>query len=301
MMDYGKIINRSFEIAWKYKSLWIFGVFAGSGYSNFYINTGKKMNMDPYFPSDLQNFHFPTELLGMFVLAILGMAVIFMVLNILARGAIIDSTNKIQRGGLYRFSDAFSTGLDYFLRLFILLIIAVLSFLALVFVLVIIGIVAFAIHVALGVLSLLALIPAFLFGVFFFASVFNVAERVVVVRNTSITSALEEAYILFKRHIGKMALMFLISIAFAIALAIGLAMVWAIFGMPFAAIGLMADMSPLAALLIGILAGLPITIVLGGLVGVFYENLYTLFYFELVEPGAVAPEAVAPSQPQPLT
>ena len=84
-MDYGRIINRSFEIAWKYKSLWIFGVFAGSGYSNFYINTGKKMNMDPYFPSDLQNFHFPTELLGMFVLAILGMAVIFMVLNILAR------------------------------------------------------------------------------------------------------------------------------------------------------------------------------------------------------------------------
>ena len=77
---------------------------------------------------------------------------------------------------------------------------------------------------------------------------------------------------------------------------IGLAMVWAIFGMPFAAIGLMADMSPLAALLIGILAGLPITIVLGGLVGVFYENLYTLFYFELVEPGSVAPEAVAPSR-----
>jgi|GEM_PF-4078292 len=34
-MNYSKIVKRSIEIAWQYKTLWVFGVFTGEGLSLF--------------------------------------------------------------------------------------------------------------------------------------------------------------------------------------------------------------------------------------------------------------------------
>ena len=62
--------------------------------------------------------------------------------------------------------------------------------------------------------------------------------------------------------------------------------------------------SKLAILVLGIILGLPVTIFLSGFTGTFFTALYTLFYFELVEPtpvpvttgtgGTLGPESTPP-------
>ena len=103
-MDYGKIISKSFEIAWRYKSLWIFGMFASGGF-NVDFSGHPSMQMQP---NDFGVPQFPPELLGMFLIAIIVLAIVFTVAGQISQAAIIDSTNRIVRGGRYRFSDAFS-------------------------------------------------------------------------------------------------------------------------------------------------------------------------------------------------
>ena len=45
-----------------------------------------------------------------------------------------------------------------------------------------------------------------------------------------------------------------------------------------------AEINPVMAFFGALVAGLPVSLVVGGFLGVFYNCLYTLFYFELVEP-----------------
>ena len=298
-MNYSRIINRSFEIAWKYKSLWIFGMFAGSGMSNFNLDLPMK-DIDPFAGSSIGIPEFPTELLGMFILAAGILFLVFIVASLISQAALIDSVNRIERGGTYTFSGAFSAGLDFFLRFLGIGIVGLLSMLVIMAVLILIGVVFFAIHTALGIFSLLILIPAFFFAIFFVTSVFNLADRVLVVRNVSIGDALEEGWLLTIRNLGKAGAIFGINVAFGIGFAIVGAIVWLIFSLPMAGLGLVAGLEPIAALFAGLILGLPISLVLGGILGVFFTNLYTLFYFELVEPVQAATPQIPPMA-QPLT
>ncbi|UCG62236.1 MAG: hypothetical protein JSV52_02820 [Candidatus Zixiibacteriota bacterium] len=295
-MDYGRIISKSFEIAWRYKSLWIFGMFAGGGYSNFNINlpTEESSFFDP------QQFGFPRfseEFLGLFVLAAVAAGLVFAVASLISQAAIIDSVNRITRGGRYRFGDAFSAGLDCFWRFLGLTILFVISLMAAIFVLVIIGVIFFAVHTILGILSLLVLVPGGIFIFFYLISVMSLAERSIVVRNISIGDSLEEAFYLVRKHLGKVVVMFFIFLAFTIGFAIVSLIIWGIFAVPVAAVGLIGDMNPIQAILMGIVAGLPISLVIGGFLGVFFTNLYTLFYFELVEPSVVPVAQQPPPAP----
>lgn len=286
-MDYGKIIGRSFEIAWRYKSLWVFGMFA-SGSFNIDFSSHPSMQMQP---GDFGMPSFPPELLGMFIIAAIVLGLVFLVAGQISQAAIIDSTNRIVRGGRYRFGDAFSAGIDYFLRFLGLFILFVFAMLVPTIIMVIIIAVFFAIHTALGVLSLLFFIPAMIFVFFLMFSIWVLAQRVVVVRNSSIGDAIEEGWVLVKKNFGKTLVMFLIYIAFTIGFGIAAMILWALFSLPVAGLGLMGGMDPLQAMFTALLWGLPVSLVVGGILGVFFTSFYTLFYFELVEPSATTMQA----------
>lgn len=297
IMDYSRIITRSFEIAWKYKSLWVFGLFASGGWSNFNLDMPTR-EIDPSAFGGFDILNMPDEMKVMFVVALFAMILVFVLISFIAQAAIIDSVNRIDRGGRYRFSEAFSAGLNFFLRFLGLALIAMFSFVAMMAVIILPVVLLFQIHTAVGVLSLLFAIPASFFCIYFLTTVFNLADRVIVVRDCSIGDGLEEAYLLFKKNMGSAAILFLLFIAFSIGFAIVSLIVWGIFGLPLAAIGLVADMEPLRALILGVIVGLPISLIVGGFMGVFFSNLYTLFYFELVDPasrrGIQAPPTTAP-------
>jgi len=120
-------------------------------------------------------------------------------------------------------------------------------------------------------------------------NIYSLAQRAIVVRDVSIGDSLEEGYTLFRHNIGKNILIFLIELGISIGLGILALMVWALFGIPIAAIVLTLGLGWVAALFLGLLLGLPISLVVGGFSGAVLTNLYTLFYFELLEP--------TPSQP----
>ncbi|MGH8016367.1 MAG: hypothetical protein ACREBV_09265, partial [Candidatus Zixiibacteriota bacterium] len=50
-------------------------------------------------------------------------------------------------------------------------------------------------------------------------------------------------------------------------------------------------------IILGIILGLPITLVVGGLFGTFFHSLYTLFYFGLVDPSSPYAKTISPAAP----
>ncbi|MCK4633176.1 MAG: hypothetical protein KAT79_07870, partial [candidate division Zixibacteria bacterium] len=102
-MEYGKIVSKSFNVAWNYKSLWIFGLFAGAGSSGFNWNTGETEQLD------FSSFGFDTSVLAdiYHILAPLliwfGLLLLALIcLSFIAAPALIDAVNRITRGGTYR-------------------------------------------------------------------------------------------------------------------------------------------------------------------------------------------------------
>jgi MFS family permease len=294
-MNYGRIVNRSFEIAWRYKSLWIFGLFASGGMGNFNFNVPTR-DITDFSGGDFRFFDIPQEIYAMFMLSMVMVGLAFFVASIIAEAAVTDSVNRIERGGIYKFADAFSTAIDFFWRLLGLALVGIFGMIVPMFILALIAGIGFGIHTALGILSLLVIIPAMIFWVFTVFNILTLTQRVIIVRNTTIGNGLEEAYHLFKSRFSDLVVIFLIFIAFTIGFGIASAIIWFMFGLPVAALGLAADLNPIAAFFGALVAGLPISLVVGGFLGVFYNSLYTLTYFELVEPKQDA-AAATPATP----
>lgn len=310
-MDYGYIVNRAFQIAWRYKSLWIFGLFVG-GFSNLNLNLpGDSFGFDPSSANPFSGIS--PEVIGALIMLGMLLGLIFMIAYCIAAPALIDGVNRVERGGVYTFGASFSTGVDNFWRIFGL---GVLLFVALVAIFVfgaiVFGILAAIIGVSFGdsssgpaiaaiILGILLLIPVVIFLYFVIATPFQLAQRVIVVRSARISDALSEGWLLFKQNFGKALVIFLIRIG--ISIAIGIAMF--IFFMVVALLVLVFVPDPMEhlaeAILLGILFGLPISLVFGGFMGTFESALYTLFYFELVEPAATRQPAVQPPPVGPET
>jgi len=139
----------------------------------------------------------------------------------------------------------------------------------------------FKVHPALGIISVLMLIPVAIFVFFLFYNVFSLAQRAVVLRDTSIGNALEEAYHLFKKYLQQNAIIFLIDIGSSIGIGIIGVILSLILAIPLIVL-VMASQYPLIYIIVlGLFIGLPISIVVGGVLGVFYSSLYTLFYLDL--------------------
>jgi len=305
-MDYGRIISESFQIAWRYKSLWVFGLFAGGGFS-FNLD----LNNFPAFKSDFdthafgETMNFPLDidwqiLLPVFLL--MGFMMLgYFIMHLISVPALIDGVNKIKRGGTYRFGSSFSAGVDFFLRYLGMILLAIFAFFVVIIVMVIAGAVSYAIAGwILLTPALMLMIPAFFVVVFIFTSVFSLALRAMVVRNIGIADSLEEGYWLFRHNLSKNLIMILILIGFSIGIGIALVIVWLIVGAPIALVTLATGAGLVPAIILAVLIGLPISLVVGGLSGTALQNFYTLFYFQLVEPGG-QPQPAATPPAAPLT
>lgn len=285
MMDYGRLINRSFEIAWKYKWLWIFGMFAQGGMylrTDYLIGNGSS----PFAMIDPESID-PTmlfEKLFTIYIAIIPIFVIIMLLGILAQGALIDSVNRIERGGIHSFSTAFSAGIDNFLKMLALGIIWFFTFGIFIVVGIVLISIGFVVHTAVGVLGILLGIPISFMILFLTINLLVLASRAVVVRRTSIFAGIDEGYTLTKMHFGHCFVMFLIIVGLSLGFGIVNSILFFIINFPVDAIMAMLNLQSFAAVLVAFIIGTPVFLIIGGILGVFFSSLYTLFYFELVEP-----------------
>jgi hypothetical protein len=290
-MNYGKIIENSFSFSWRYKSLWIFGLFAGSG-SNFNMDLGLEQ------PTEAESLPFGSiDQLWQFILPILAavaiLVLILFVLHMICSPALVDAINRIARGGTYSFSDSYSRGIDFFWRKLGLTVI---------FVAAVIGVILVAIMpiVALNLLGILLLFPIFIVGFFFTITIYSLAERAMVVRDTTIGAAIEEAYVLLKQNFGKCVIIALIFIGLSFGIALLFFMLAAMLYFPVNMLVKSITENRSMIFILGVLLGLPITYVVGGFIGTFFHSIYTLFYFGLVDPASPYANLPAPSPATPV-
>lgn len=301
-MKYGRIVSDSFKIAWRNKSLWVFGLFAGGGGAGFNFDDSwfKKQDLgfDPEEFFQTWDIPFDWHLLIPIALALAVMGLGFMIMHLISVPALIDGVNKIKRGGSYRLGSSFSVGIDFFWRFFGLSIIAVVVIFSSMIVAVAFGFVAYAIHWAVMVFYILIMIPLFIVLIFGATSVIELATRAMVVRDIGVFDSIHEGYLLLKRNLGTNILMFLIYIGLSIGLGLGALLIWAMVGAPIALIALATGLGLIPALVLAVIIGMPVSLVVGGFIGTVLESLYTLFYFELVEPGGrVQPTGPTPAAP----
>jgi len=120
-MDYGKVLKRAWEITWRYKILWIFGLLAslgqgggGGGGSNYRFSS-----------SDWEGWQIEPEFTGAVIAAIVGVACVAIligialwVVSVIARGGLIAGVQQVEDEGGTKFGQAWRVGRKRFWTLF---------------------------------------------------------------------------------------------------------------------------------------------------------------------------------------
>jgi len=280
-MRIGDLVSRSWEISFKYKSLWILGLLAeGVWFSSAFRNENNNWHFGE------SDFLFSGMAIAL-AFALLMLMLVLLILHFLSVAGLIDSVNRITRGGHYSLSEAFSTGFKVFWRFVGLWLVLLMAVLGLAVALAIPVVLLFVIHTVLGVLSLIVTVPILLVGLFVFYNLYALTQRAIVARNCSIGDALSEAYWLFRRNLGPNVAVFLVFIILSIAITIAAVMIVLMVAAPFVAMALSSTAGKVAAIVLGVPVVLAVLLVVEGISGVFLNSLYTLFYFGLVEPDGV--------------
>lgn len=295
-MDYSRIARESFEIAWRYKSLWVFGLFAG-GWPQMNFNFGDSAEADNAL--GLMSPDMAKDLFFQFLPALIVFMAAGLVAYIIATPALIDGVNRIYRGGTYAFFESFSRGVDFFWRFVKLLLLFFAVVFSVIAAFVLFGVLFVALGKFVAVLGTITLVCLFLYLVFVFVSVSNLAIRALVVRDTSVMESIREGYELFRTHKRQCAGVLFLLIAITIGLGIAVGMVALIAYFPINALVQSMTDSKMSIFVLCLLLGLPFAVVLGGFISTALANLYTIFYFNLVEPRDAT--MLSPQDIQPVT
>lgn len=100
-MDYGRIIGRAWQIAWRFKILWLFGFLAA-----LYINTSSNSSyrfdtLPPKLAGQIERFVFgPTFLpiLAGFIVLMFLFGIVVAILKVIGRTGLIDQINSAEQG-----------------------------------------------------------------------------------------------------------------------------------------------------------------------------------------------------------
>lgn len=134
-MEYGQILRRAWQITWKYKFLWVFGIAIalcrgqGGGGGNFNFGNSFTQGGDgngdvpvsPEFLRQVEQFVNSPAFWGLIIgliLLILLFTVIAIAVGAYARGALIRSVNRIENGEELNFRQAWEEGKPSFRPLF---------------------------------------------------------------------------------------------------------------------------------------------------------------------------------------
>lgn len=288
-MDYGKIVSTGWKQAWQHKTLWIFGFFISGGGISYSNNISNKFKFGRHTKFDLPEVEsFLMAHLGLiFLLVAVAIVafVIWIILSTISAGGLIDAAGQLKRGEVYGFAKAFGKGAHYFWRIFGLGLLTFIVAVAFVLLLALFGLIGFLIATALGILSLLILVPVLLIGVFIVTITMAMAQRHIVLRDRMVFDAIAEGFTLWKSHLGPSLLYTLIYVGLGLAVMMGTLLVIFVAIMPFVAV---AFVNLIIAILIGIPVLLLILLVVDGLSGSAMHLMTTEFYFQLLEEGKPA-------------
>jgi hypothetical protein len=311
-MDFGYVLKRAWEIIWKFKILWIFGILAGCGQAtgSSGSNSGYRFSSnDNLVGSRIQEWFNqlnPAVLTTLVILAIIIGIVLVIVAVLFAtvgRVGLIRGTMKAEQGAeKLTFGELWRDGLTYFWRVFGLNIVIALLVLAVSVILIILGIVFSVVTLGLGLLCLLPLLCLLIPAWWIVTVIIEQANVALVVENLGITQAIERGWRVVRDNIGSIIVMGLI-------LVVGVSLIGGfVIGLPLllvispAAIGIAngsTDAVRSGLILSGVffLIYLPLLLVLSGILRAYISSAWTLTYLRLTN--KPSPQLIqAPASPE---
>lgn len=320
-MDFGKVLTRAWEIIWKYKILWVFGLFAScsgqQGSYNFGGGGGGGPNFQfegdeiPYLPPEYYRFFMQVErffeenaetiiyiIFGL-VLFILFFALVFFLVGSLGKVGLIKGTLLAEAGAeSLTFGEIFEESKPFFWRIVGLSLVVFLAVIVLFVVFWIIFTLGAVLTLGIGVICMIPLICLLIPLMWYLGIVIKQANIAMVAEDLDIFKALERGWNITKDNLGNMIVM-------GIILLIGGAVVGFIIGLPqlFSLIPLFTGLisgtflTDMEALLRGIsavvvlqLLYLPIYLWLRSVLVSYVESAWVLTYLENVGGGSLDDE-----------
>ncbi|MGH2582552.1 MAG: hypothetical protein ACRDFQ_06615 [Anaerolineales bacterium] len=228
-MDFGKILTRSWEIIWKHKVLWVFGIFAscaqggggggggqGFNYSTDSVQTGDLppqlqrffLQIERYFQTTPEETFIPIVFAAICAFILLGL--FFWVLSIYGRAGLIHGAFRAESGGTLTFSALSSASIAVLLRAiglnFLLGLIPLAVGLLFAFLAVTAGLFTFGI----GFLCLIPLICLLIPLGFAYAVFIQMANIALIGENLGVMDAITRGWEIFRNNLGNLIVMALI-------------------------------------------------------------------------------------------
>ena len=307
-MDYGNVLSRAWQIIWKHKVLWIFGILAGcnsgggGGGSNLRYSSEEEAPqwMQPL----VQQFDSMPDgqialLVGALILVMLVLVIVAIFLGTIGRVGLVRGTQQAEGGAAsLSFGELFSGSMPYFWRVFGLNLVVGLAIFAFVVVFALIGLFGAIATLGLGLVCLIPLACVMVPVLWFVSVIVEQASIAIILENLSLMDGLRRGWDVVRNNLGAMIIMALILGlgvggigGMLIALPVVFIFIPAAFG---GAIG-GSDALGNGLLVAGIcfVAYLPILLVLNGILRSFIESAWTLTFLRLT---AKPMEIVAPSE-----
>jgi hypothetical protein len=274
-MDFGKLIFRSIRISWGNKNFWILGFFASFfGGSSIFIGDENEIRATEFLS---QNPAFVAVLVGYAILLLL----FFIIMHLICTGGLISTISKMEKGHNQGLKESFKIGSQFFFRLLLLWLIAVVIGFSSIAMLVAPAVIAFMASSILGYIFIMVFVLLGFPILFFFFSLYSLAQREIVIGQKGIVEGIVSAFKLLKEHLWKNSIAFLISfIAGLILFSINTFLIL-MFAIPLILGAFYSGTLLLILLLVEIPFFIAIAIILTGFFGTLMNTLYTLFYIEL--------------------
>jgi hypothetical protein len=315
-MNYSEILSRAWQIIWKHKVLWIFGILAGcasgnGGNPNFSRSGQTPAQMQPYM--DQVNSFFDSIPEGTWIMIAIGIGLLVLILIILGiflgtigRIGLIRGTQQADQDMEARltFGELFKGNLPYFWRVFLLNLLVGLVFLVIGAILAVGLVLGTVVTFGLILICLLPLLCLLVPVGIAIGVVIQQATIAIVVENLGILDGLRRGWEVVKSNLGPMVVMWLI-LGLAISgiggIIIGLPMI-----LVFAPllIGMFADAQKaletgLVISLVCCAAYLPVLILLSGILRSYVGSAWTLTFLRLTKPAQISPEPLPEPLPEP--
>lgn len=307
--NFGEVLTRAWQIIWKHKVLWVFGILAscgrgggggngGGGNSGFDAPSGQPPDLSPQALRWLQTIEENLTTIVVMTLALICVIwIVTIFIGTIGKTGLIRGTAQVDGGAeALVFGELFSGSIPYFWRMFGLsLILGLPVFIIAVAIAVVVagGLVASGgeegallammgiIPVLLGCLCLLVPV-GFVLGI-----IFRQAENAVVLEDMSVIPAIARGWEVFKANLGTMILMAIILgvIGFVSGFVIAIPFFIIVFPAMLAYFAGGGD-SNIPLILMGVCTCLviPVAMILQGIIIAYTESAWTLTYLRLAKP-----------------
>jgi len=296
--NFGEILTRAWQITWKHKVLWIFGILAscsngGGGGGGGGGNTGYSTGPSDFdVPPELRQFFYQIgdfvnwveDNLWLFIAIMILVALILILISVflgtIGRVGLIKGSFAAEQGAeSLAFGELFSTSMPYFWRVFGLSFLIGIALLIIIVPIILIGVLS-----VVGIVCLIPIICLLIPVGFIVGIVIEQANRAIVLEDLSMFDGLRRGWEIARTNIGPMIIMALI--LFGITLVAGIIIAIPIFIVVFPTIFAFAmgegqSFTPVYIALACICLYVPISLVLNGVVTTFAQSAWTLTYMRL--------------------